>query len=107
MDVNIAILCGTIAGPPEYRAFPSGACYLRYLVTTRTTSPRRRVDVLPVTYWDPPASLIDATGIVGQNVWIVVSVERRFWASGDGRRSRIELVAKSVELRSDADVAES
>ncbi len=107
MDVNIAILCGTIAAPPEYRTFPSGARHLRYLVTTRTASPRRRVDVLPVTYWDPPQPLVDDPGVVGQNVWIVVSVERRFWESGDGRRSRIELVAKSVELRSNADTSAS
>nr|MDJ0961845.1 single-stranded DNA-binding protein [Acidimicrobiia bacterium] len=88
------------AAPPEYREFASGARYLRYLVTTRAEAPRRRVDVLPITLWDPPASLVTEPGIVGQPVWFVASIERRFWDAGDGRRSRIELVGRSVELRS-------
>lgn len=98
MDLNVAVLCGTIAAPPEYREFNSGARSLRYLVTTRAEHPRRRVDVLPVTYWDPPRPLADQPGVVGQRAWFVVSVERRFWDSGDGRRSRIELCARSVEV---------
>ena len=102
MDLNVAVLCGTIAAPPEYREFASGARSLRYLVTTRAEQPRRRIDVLPVTYWDPPPSLVDSPGVVGQTVWMAVSIERRFWDAGDGRRSRIELVGRYVEVRDPA-----
>ena len=106
MQLNVATLHGTIAAPPEYREFASGARYLRYLVTTRTDTPRRRVDVLPVMYWDPPRSLQKEPGTPGESVWVVASVQRRFWEAQDGRRSRIELVARSIEFEQPAAMAQ-
>lgn len=97
MDLNLAVIAGSLSAPPEIRTFESGARLARYLITVRTTEPRRRVDVLPVVEWDP----VDEDAITaldrGDRIWTVCSVERRFWSVADGRRSKIEIVAHHVE----------
>ena len=98
MDFNMSVLSGTLSADPEYRTFDSGAHHLRYLVTVRSDAPRRRVDVLPVTLWDPPDELVEDPGVRGEPAWVVASVQRRFWADDKGRNSRLELVAHSVHI---------
>ena len=96
MDLNLTILTGTLAAAPELREFESGATLLRLLVTVRRDVPRRRIDVLPVTVWDPPAELL-AIGLErGHRVWVCGSAQRRFWEAKEGRRNRVELVADWV-----------
>lgn len=97
MDMNVVVISGRLAATPEVRSFDSGARFIRYLVTTRSEAPRRRIDVVPVTLWDPDDEVI-ADVEVGQGVWIAGSVQRRFWTAAEGRRSRLEIVAQSVEL---------
>jgi len=97
MDFNLFVIAGTIAADPEHRSFDSGASLIRYLVTTRSTEPRRRIDVLPITLWNPGDDVPTLTH--GDGIWVVGSAQRRFWDTGDGRRSRLELVARHVELR--------
>ena len=99
MDLNIVVLAGHLATLPEVRQFTSGTRMARFLVTIRSTEPRRRVDVVPVTLWDPPSAVLDAALVVGQQVWVAGSVQRRFWSATDGRSSRIEVIAHTVELR--------
>ncbi|OFW66777.1 MAG: hypothetical protein A2Z12_09265 [Actinobacteria bacterium RBG_16_68_21] len=99
MDLNLVVVSGRLAAPPELRQFESGSRLARYLVTVRTEEPHRRVDVLPVTLWDPPAELVDADPVPGTRVWVAGSVQRRFWSGTEGRRSQIELVADQVCLR--------
>jgi single-strand DNA-binding protein len=101
MDLNLVVVSGRLAAPPELRQFESGARLARYLVTVRTDEPHRRVDVLPVTLWDPADELIDADPAPGTRVWVAGSVQRRFWSGAEGRRSQIELVADQVCLRGD------
>ena len=98
MDLNMVVIGGKLAAPAELREFESGARLLRALVTVRTDSPRRRVDVIPVTLWDPEQGheLIDAA--VGKHVWVVGNVQRRFWSGPDERRSRLEVVAHHIQL---------
>lgn len=107
MNMNVIVVAGKLAAPPELREFESGSRLLRSLVTVRTDAPRRRVDVLPITLWDPETDheLIDAP--VGKRVWVVGSVQRRFWSAAEGRRSRLEIVAHHMELRKDETVASS
>lgn len=100
MDLNIVVLAGRLAAAPEVRVFEHGATLVRYLVTTRNERPRRRVDVVPVVLWDPD----DETPVdleAGQRVFVAGSIQRRFWDAGDGRRSRIEVVAHHVEVNDD------
>ncbi len=59
MDLNLIVLCGRLAVDGELRVFDSGTRLIRYLVTTNVDYPRRRLDVIPVTLWDPPDDLID------------------------------------------------
>jgi single-stranded DNA-binding protein len=105
MNMNLVVVAGKLAAPPELREFESGSRMLRSLVTVRSDAPRRRVDVLPITLWDPEADheVIDAP--VGKGVWVVGSVQRRFWSATEGRRSRLEIVAHHMELRNDETVA--
>ena len=99
MDLNLVVLGGRLAAPPELRVFESGSRLLRFLVTVKSDEPLRRVDVLPVTLWDPEDELIAEDPQPGQRIWLVGSVQRRFWDGQDGRRSRIEMVAANVTLR--------
>ncbi len=99
MDLNLIVLCGRLATDGELRVFDSGAKLIRYLVTVRVDHPRRRIDVIPVTLWDPPAELVDSPGTKGERVWVCGSVQRRFWESPDGRRSRVEVVAEQVNFK--------
>lgn len=99
MDLNLIVLCGRLAVDGELRVFDSGARLVRYLVTTRVDFPRRRVDVIPVTLWDPPDDLVDEPGLKGERIWVCGSAQRRYWESPDGRRSRVEVVAEQVKLR--------
>jgi single-strand DNA-binding protein len=98
MDLNVVVLAGRLAAPPEVRLFATGARLVRYLLTVRTEDPPR-VDVLPVTLWDPPEELVEAAPDPGRRLWLTGSVQRRFWSGSEGRRSRLEVVAAQVCLR--------
>jgi single-stranded DNA-binding protein len=99
MDLNLIVLCGRLAVEPELRVFDSGTRLIRYLVTVRADEPRKRVDVIPVTIWDPSDELWDEEPERGRRVWVCGAVQRRYWESTDGRRSRIEIVAEQVNLK--------
>jgi single-stranded DNA-binding protein len=104
MDLNLVVVSGRLAAPPELRQFESGARLARYLVTVRSEEPTRRVDVLPVTMWDPDDALLNAEPMPGSRVWVVGSLQRRFWSGEEGRRSRLELIADQVCLRDGGDL---
>ena len=40
MDLNLVVLSGRLAAPPELRVFESGRRFARYLVTVRSEEPR-------------------------------------------------------------------
>jgi single-stranded DNA-binding protein len=98
MDLNLVVLCGRLATDAEVRVFDSGTRLIRYLVTVRTDHPRSRVDVIPVTLWDPPDELVEDPGEKTSRIWACGSVQKRFWESPDGRRSRLEVVAAQVNF---------
>jgi single-stranded DNA-binding protein len=104
VDLNMVILSGRLATPPELRVFESGSRLVRYLVTVRSDEPRRRVDVLPVTVWNPDEEAMDPEPTPGRRIWLAGSVQRRFWDGEQGRRSRLEIVAEHVTLASPAPV---
>jgi single-strand DNA-binding protein len=99
MDLNLVVLCGRLAVDPELKTFESGTRLIRLLVTVRSDEPRRRVDVVPVTVWDPPDELVEGLPAKGRRVWVCGSVQRRFWEAPEGRRSRLEVVAEQVNLK--------
>ena len=99
MDLNLVVLCGRLAIDPELRVFDSGTRLIRLLMTVRSDEPRRRVDVVPVTVWDPEEGLVGDLPVKGQRIWVCGSIQRRFWEAPDGRRSRLEVVAEQVHLK--------
>jgi len=103
MDLNLVVLSGKLAAPVELRQFESGSRLARYLVTIRSEQPKRRVDVIPVARWDPPAD--DRIPEVGEQVWVAGSVQRRFWEAPEGRRSRLEVVAYEVRFIPESETA--
>lgn len=98
MECNLVTLAGRLAIDPEERSFDSGAHLVRYLVTVRSDAPRRRVDVIPVTMWDPTPAHLSPNLVRGEQVMVVGMVQRRFWHAAEGRRSRVEIVAHHVEV---------
>lgn len=101
-DLNLVVQNGRLATAPELKQFDSGTRILKLLITVRTEAPRRRVDVVPVSYWDPTdEEVADFThrNARGSKVWVCGSIQRRFWESPDGRRSRLEVVAEQVTIR--------
>lgn len=110
-DLNLVVICGRLAAPAEVRTFDSGVQLIRFLVTTRVDQPRRRVDVIPATLWDPPEDLVANLPARGERVWICGALQRRYWETPTaGRQSRVELVAEQVKCDGvdtlDAQIAE-
>lgn len=101
MDLNLVVLAGRIAAEPEIRTFESGAILVRLLLTVRSSSPNHRIDVVPVVQWNPELTEIPGAPLRGVSVWVAGSVQRRFWSVGDGRSSRIEVVAHEIAYRPD------
>jgi single-stranded DNA-binding protein len=66
------------------------------LVSVKVSEPRRRLDVIPVMWWDPPGGVIDHLPRQEDRVWVSGSLQRRFWDGPEGRRSRVEVVAERV-----------
>ena len=99
MDLNLVVLCGRLAVEPELKSFGSGARLLRLLVTIRSDWPRRRVDVVPVTLWDPPDELVDELPVKGQRIWVCGSAQRRFWEAFERCLSGLSGTASRVFFR--------
>lgn len=104
MDMNIVVLFGKLAAPPELRTFESGSRFVRSLITVRSAAPRRRVDVVPVILWDPSGDDPLLSAPAGTNVFAVCSVQRRFWTVGDTRQSRLEIVARHIEVEEASEI---
>jgi len=100
MDLNLIVLAGKMASEPELVEFESGSRLLKCLITVRLNEPRQRIDVIPVVLWDPSDELLEdvADTVRGLPVWVAGSVQRRFWAVGEGRTSRIEVVAHDLKI---------
>ena len=96
MDLNLVVLSGRLAASPEIRQFEDGSILARLLLTIRSEHPRSRIDVVPVTIWDPPDDLLDPEPAPGERLWVSGAVHRRFWTGAEGRRSRLEVVADQV-----------
>ncbi|MDQ3781733.1 MAG: single-stranded DNA-binding protein [Actinomycetota bacterium] len=93
VDINLVVIAGRLSADPESRTLESGTTLVRFLVTVRLSQPRRRVDVIPVTMWEPPDDLMADPPLRGDRVWFTGNIRRRFWEGPEGRRSRLEVVA--------------
>lgn len=107
-DLNLTVICGRLAAPPELRQFESGTQLFRLLITVRQNEPTRRIDVLPAVIWEPDQATAESLrwATAGTRVWVTGSLQRRFWSAEEGRRSRIELVASAVQIRGEEETDE-
>lgn len=97
-DLNLSVLCGRLATEPELSIHDSGSRTLKFLVTVGARHPRRRIDVVPVTLYDPPDELVDDLPGANTRVWVTGAVQRRAQDGPEGRRTRIEIVADQVAV---------
>ena len=101
MDLNMLVLNGRLAAAPDHRILESGSRMARLLVAVRSEEPHSRLDVLPVVWWEPDDEFVAAPPEVGSRISVTGSVQRRYWESADGRRSKIEVVAIHVAVLND------
>lgn len=99
MDLNLVVLCGRLAAPPDPINVESGASRIRLLLAVRSLPPAPGIDLLPVIMWKPPEELL--TLEANERVWVAGMLQRRFWeAPGAGRRaSSVQVVAHRIDRR--------
>lgn len=93
-DLNIVVLAGHLATEPDLQHFATGDRRLRLRLSVVSEGPPRRVEVLPVTMWQPPPgaeALPIATPVTVGGI-----VRRRFRATPGGRTSTVEIVADQL-----------
>jgi single-strand DNA-binding protein len=88
---NLAVVVGTVPGPPRRRTLPSGDELVEFDVTTRGPAGTCGVPIA----WFAPGKFADAIG-PGTMVAVAGSVRRRFFRSGGPTQSRTEVVAVKV-----------
>ena len=90
LDLDVAVVVGTLSTDPVVTTLASGSVLVRYEVTVRDRSP---ADSVPVAWFDParPPSLA-----AGDHVAVVGRVRRRFYRAGGATRSSTEVVADRV-----------
>lgn len=99
MDLNLVVLCGRLAAPPELSHFDSGASRIRLLVAVRTELSSPRLDLLPVIMWKPSEELAELQA--NERVWVSGMLQRRFWETpvASGRTSSLQVVAHRIDRR--------
>lgn len=107
-DDNRVRLVGTLSGRVEQRVLPSGDELAGFRLVVQR--PDRGVDTIPVRFGpappsgqrrrDQPVGRRELARVLrlepGSRLEVVGSLRRRWWATGAGRRSRIEVAAASV-----------
>jgi single-strand DNA-binding protein len=88
---NVAVVQGSLSGPPRRRELPSGSVLVELDVTTRGDGGSSSV---PVAWFDPGA--LAESLRQGDAVVVVGYVRRRFFRSGAATQSRTEVVAQRV-----------
>lgn len=109
-DRNQIVLEGRLSADPERRALPSGDELVALRVVVRRPD-GGRVDSLPVVVGPPPPKgqrkrpgqvgrrEVARAGKLGQDDVVRVEgwLQRRFWDAGGARRSRLQVVATSID----------
>ncbi|HLI24453.1 MAG TPA: single-stranded DNA-binding protein [Acidimicrobiales bacterium] len=90
--INVVVIGGRLARPPERRVLPSGTVLVSLEVTVER--PGGRAESVPVVWFDAPARATDLE--TDGEVVIVGRVRRRFFRSGGVTQSRTEVVADAV-----------
>lgn len=91
MSCNLVVVHGTCSSPAHTRVLPSGRTLVVLQVATRTAAGTASV---PVVVADPPRSVeaLDA----GAEVVVLGRCRRRWFRTGAGRASQVEVEAEAV-----------
>lgn len=89
---NLAVLAGTISGPPVARELRTGSTVLQFDLATPVDGQNISVPVA----WHDPTSAQHASIGAGVHVVVTGSVRRRFFRVGGQTQSRTEVVASAV-----------
>ena len=93
--VNVVVVVGTVSGEPVRRRMPSGDEVTELRVTVPEEG--RRHLPLPVAVWPDADGSAQARELQrGDHVMVHGRVVRRFYRSGAGARSLMEIVASGV-----------
>jgi single-strand DNA-binding protein len=95
IDVNLAVIAGTLSSDPVERILPSGDLVVNYEVTCKFADVSHTV---PVAWFAPPKRRAKLRK--GDVVVLTGCVRRRFFRSGGVTASRTEVVAVKVSRRS-------
>ena len=91
MELNLAVVRGSLSSAPDLRSLPSGAevanLAVRAPVDGKATS-------VPITVWDPPAWLAELD--TGDELLVLGAVRRRFYRAGSATGSRVDVEATFV-----------
>jgi single-strand DNA-binding protein len=96
MNINLAVIHGTIINDAVVRSLPAGTDVAQFDVSTSIERDGRAVNAsVPVALHEPSSALL-ATLVSGADVAVVGRVERRFFRSSGATQSRTELIAERV-----------
>ena len=92
-EVNEIRLVGRVSQAPEERVLPSGDALwtFRVVVSRPVAEGRRTVDALDCAAWSPRARRSVASWRAGDVVEVEGAVRRRFFRTGGGPASRVEV----------------
>jgi len=96
VDVNVAVLAGTLARKPEPRLLVDGTTIWEMDLAIR--APGRAVATVPVSWPEPPPGLDPGAWATGEGVCVVGAVRRRFYRAGGATVSRTDVLATAVVL---------
>ena len=91
VDINLAVIQGPLSAEPELRILASGSEVANLAV--RATAGQHTTSV-PVSVWDPPAWIAELSS--GDDVIVLGAVRRRFYRTGAGTGSRVDVEAVFV-----------
>jgi single-strand DNA-binding protein len=94
IDRNDVVLRGRMSAPAELRTLPSGDTLVSFRLIVRRPKPRERgrtVDVLPCISYDRALQRRAAAWQPGDAIEVEGALQRRFWRTGTGTTSMIEV----------------
>lgn len=97
VSVNVVVIAGTISGEPVRRRLPSGDDVTELRVSVPDEGGRRNLP-LPIVVWADAEGSAEAREFGrGDAVLVHGRLVRRFYRSGAGARSLMEVVASGVK----------
>ena len=102
VDRNEVVLVGRMASDPQEKQLPSGDTVWMFRLVVRRpdgTVSRQRVDALECCAWTPRVQRSVRGWREGDQVEVSGAIRRRFFRSGTGAQSRVEVEVASARLR--------